>query len=169
MPINDLLPWNRDKEKYALQKREDSSVNDFERQVNQMFADFFGEPFGMAPASNWMDLGEGFSPRMDISESDDEIRVKADLPGMDENDIHLSLEGNYLVISGEKKSEVEDKDRTYHRVERRYGSFSRSIELPAEVDPNKVEATFKKGVLTVIIPKPDEVISQRKRIPIKAG
>ncbi len=166
MPISDLLPWNRDKEKYAIQKRDD--LNPFEMQ-HQMMDEFFNEPFGFKAMRRMLENQDNFMPGMDISESDKEIRISTDLPGLDEKDIQLTVENNRLTISGEKKFESEDKDRTYHRVERRYGSFSRTIELPEDVEVDKIDASFKKGVLIITIPKPAEVISQRKRIPIKAG
>lgn len=169
MPISDLLPWNRDKEKYAIQKRDEMDPFNMQHQMNQMFEEIFNVPNGCRPMQGMMNVENSFSPRLDISESDQEIRINADLPGLDEKDIHLSVENNQLTISGEKKFESEEKDRTYHRVERRYGSFSRRIGLPENVEVDKIDASFKKGVLMIIIPKPAEVESQRKRIPIKAG
>ena len=94
-----------------------------------------------------------FSPRMDVSETDKEIVVSAELPGLADEDIDVSLSLGMLTISGEKKQEKEKKGRNYYHVERSYGSFQRSIPLPAEVDTNQVDAVFKKGVLTVTLPK----------------
>jgi HSP20 family protein len=169
MPISDLLPWNRDKEKYALQKRDEFDPFDLSRQMDAMMQDFFNQPFGMEPLRRALENESGFVPRMDISESEKEIQISADLPGLDEKDIHLTVENHHLTISGEKQSEVNEKDRTYHRVERRYGAFSRTIELPTDVEIEKIDASFKKGVLKVSIPKPAGSVSERKRIPIKAG
>lgn len=169
MPISDLLPWNRDKEKYAMQKREDADPLELQQEMNRMIESFFEDPFRPLSMRKWLDDDRGFSPRMDVSESDKEICIRADMPGMDEKDIHLSLENNTLTISGEKRVEKEEKGLTYHRMERSYGSFSRSIGLPEGVDFDRIDAKFKNGVLTVNIPKPETTAVQRKRIPIKAG
>jgi len=169
MPISDLLPWNRDKEKYAIQKREEYDPLDMQREMNRMIESFFEDPFRPVSMKRWFDEDRSFMPRLDVSESDTEISIRADMPGMDEKDIHLSLENDTLTISGEKRIEKEEKDKTYHRMERRYGSFSRSVDLPSGVDIDKIEAKFKNGVLTVKIVRPETAVVQRKRIPIKAG
>jgi HSP20 family protein len=112
-----------------------------------------------------------FWPRVDVSESEKEIRVTAELPGIDQKDVEVTLSGDQLLIKGEKKSEAEEKKeekgRTFHRVERSYGSFQRSMRIPYEVDPEKVQATFKDGVLTLTLPKPPEVQQKTKKIEIK--
>ena len=95
-------------------------------------------------------------PPVDVSESSYDIVVKAELPGMKKTDIKLSLEGNILTISGEKKEEKEQKNKNYHLVERRFGSFRRSLALPMSIDVDKVKATYKNGVLIVTIPKKEE-------------
>lgn len=169
MPISDLLPWNKDKDKYSIQRRQEYDPYEFRSDMNRMIEDFFQDPFSMTPFRRMGELQEGFSPSMDVSESEKEIRITADLPGMDEKDINITLENGVISISGEKKIEREEKERSFHKVERSYGAFRRSIELPGEVDFDKVEATFKKGVLEIIIPKPEKVISNKKRIIVKAG
>ena len=100
-------------------------------------------------------IGEGvdWTPSLDITETGKTIEVKAELPGMEKKDIDITLDGDLLVIKGEKKHETEEKDRCYHRVERRYGSFYRSVRLPYEVKDEKIDASFKDGVLTVKLPK----------------
>ena len=103
---------------------------------------------------------------MDVKETDKEIHIIAELPGIDEKDIDVSLSQNTLTIKGEKKSEVEDNKEGYHRVERRYGSFHRSIPLPCEVNDEKIAAHFKKGVLTVQLPKTPQAQKVRKIIHI---
>jgi HSP20 family protein len=107
-----------------------------------------------------------FLPRTNVSETDKEIQVTAELPGVDQKDIEITLTGGDLLIKGEKKSEVDekkdDKGRTYHRVERSFGSFQRRLALPYDVDPNKVQASFKDGVLTVTLPKPAEAQKSKK-------
>ncbi|MEJ2071800.1 MAG: Hsp20/alpha crystallin family protein [Syntrophobacterales bacterium] len=90
-----------------------------------------------------------FAPAVDIKETDTEIVVKAEVPGIDAKEINISVTGEVLTIKGEKKSEKEEKEENYHLVERSYGSFSRSLVLPAAVDLDKIEAKYDKGVLTV--------------------
>ncbi|MFO7983508.1 MAG: Hsp20/alpha crystallin family protein, partial [Desulfuromonadales bacterium] len=108
-----------------------------------------------------------FVPSVDVSETDNEIHVSAELPGMEEKDIDVSLSGNHLIIRGEKKTEKEKKDKQFYRKESSYGSFHRSIPLPTEVEEDKIEATFKKGVLKIDLPKSAEARKGRKKIEIK--
>lgn len=169
MPISDLLPWNRDKDKYNIQRRQEYDPFDFQNDMNRMIEEFFQDPFPKTPFQRMGEMQTGFSPHMDVSETEKEICITADLPGMDEKDINITLENGVISISGEKKAEREEKERSYHRVERRYGSFRRSFEIPGEVDFDKIGATFKKGVLQVTIPKPDKPMANKKRIEVKAG
>ena len=111
-------------------------------------------------------MEEAWLPAVDVSETGDKITVKAEIPGMEAKDIEISMVGDTLTIKGEKKAEREEKDENYHMVERSYGSFSRAMKLPAQVDAEKVEATYKNGVLTVVLPKKEEV--KAKTIEIKA-
>jgi HSP20 family protein len=111
-------------------------------------------------------------PRINVSETDKEIQISAELPGVDQKDIEVTLTGGELLIKGEKKSEIDEKKdeqgRAYHRVERSFGSFQRRMSLPYDVDPNKVQAAFKDGVLTLTLPKPAEVQKATKKIEIKS-
>ena len=109
------------------------------------------------------------SPRIDVAESKDAIEVTAELPGVDEKDVDVTLADDVLTIRGEKKSEREeqDKDKNWHVVERSYGSFSRAIPLPFEADPTKVEAKFDKGILQIHLPKPQEATKKEQKIEIK--
>jgi len=166
MSITNLIPWKRDK-KIAVQRESAQPVDILQRDMNRLFDEFFGRDFGLAPFE-WFDekLG-GFNPSVDIVETDKDIQVSAELPGMTEKDIEVSLSGNLLTISGEKKEEREEKDKNYHRVERSYGAFRRSMTLPAEVNGEKVVASFNKGVLTITLPKV-ETGKPAKKITIKA-
>lgn len=105
-------------------------------------------------------------PSVDVSETEAEVLVKAELPGMDPGDVELTIERDTLIIRGEKKQESEEKNENYHRVERSYGSFHRSIPLPVKVDADKVTAKFKNGVLTVTMPKDES--AQAKRVAIES-
>lgn len=135
----DLLPSKRRGE---LQ----NPFSEMEEMVKKMWLDFPFHNLAEDAAINW-------SPRLDVSESDKAIEVVADLPGLDKEDIKVSLDGDLLIIKGEKKEEKEKKDKQYHTIERRRGSFYRSMRLPVEVESDKIEASFKKGVLTLNLPK----------------
>ncbi len=138
-------------------------------EVNRLFDRFFGReaaPF-FPPAFGEEWYSEKF-PQLDMSETDKEIKLAVDLPGMSEKDIDVSISGNTLTIKGEKKEEKESKEANYIRTERRYGSFSRVIDLPDEVDPQKAEANFKNGVLEISLPKTEKA-GQKKKIDIKTA
>ena len=111
---------------------------------------------------------DSFVPQIDVVDTDKEIKISAELPGLDEKDIEVSLTREALTIRGEKREEKEEKGKDYYRSERSYGSFTRTIPLPAEVDADKVAASFKKGVLTVKLPKTKQAISETKKVAIKA-
>ncbi|MCX8031540.1 MAG: Hsp20/alpha crystallin family protein [Thermodesulfovibrionales bacterium] len=146
-------------------KKEDYEPFAFLRdELDRLFDNFFKgfeiEPFERKFAT--------FSPSIDISETDNELIISAELPGIDEKDIDVSLTKDSLTIKGEKKEEKEEKSKNYYRMERSYGAFSRTIPLPAEIDTDKVEAEFKKGVLTIKLPKTPEAIKETKKIQIKS-
>jgi HSP20 family protein len=107
------------------------------------------------------------TPRMDMSETDKEIEITAELPGLEEKDVQLNVADNILTIRGEKKNQREEKEKDYHLLERNYGSFTRSVELPAGVDLNSIRAVISKGVLKVTVPKPAP--SQTKKIEVKTA
>lgn len=109
------------------------------------------------------------APSIDISETENELKIEADLPGVDQKDVDVVISDNVLTIKGEKKAEKEEKKKDFHLVERSYGSFSRSLALPFSVDPNQAKATFKNGVLSISLPKPPEVQAKSKKITVNAG
>jgi HSP20 family protein len=135
-----------------------------QRRMNRLFEEFMGEPMSMQPFDA---LGGTFSPRVDVVEDDKEIRVTAELPGMDAKDIDISLHRDVLALRGEKSSEKQEKSGQYQRIERSYGSFERQIPLGVEVDADKVEAEYKNGVLTVTVPRPDEKMAKTRKIDVK--
>ena len=108
-------------------------------------------------------------PAVDIAESEKAYEITAELPGMDEKNIEVKVTDGSLTIKGEKQEEKEEKEKDYYLQERRYGSFERSFELPESVDPDKIEASFKKGVLTVTLPKKAEAQKPAKKIEVKAA
>ncbi|MFW6180634.1 MAG: Hsp20/alpha crystallin family protein [Spirochaetota bacterium] len=110
---------------------------------------------------------EGWAPAIDVTETDQEIVVKADIPGIDQKDLEVTLSGDNLVIKGERKEEKEEKGRHFHRVERRYGGFQRAIPLPAVVDADKIKADYENGVLEVHLPKTEEARQRKIKINVK--
>jgi HSP20 family protein len=104
---------------------------------------------------------------MDLAETDKEIELTAELPGLEEKDVQLNVVDNHLTIRGEKKNQREEKEKDYHLVERNYGSFVRTVELPPGVDPESIKAVMSKGVLKVTVPKPAP--AQAKKIEVKAA
>ena len=110
-------------------------------------------------------LAGEWSPSVDVSETKDNFIIKAELPGLEKDDVNVSISGDLLTLKGEKKKEEEEKDEHHHYVERYYGSFQRSFKLPANVKADKIEATFDKGVLKVVLPKTEE--AKKKEIEIK--
>lgn len=104
-----------------------------------------------------------WNPSVDIFENDNEVVIKAELPGMNAKDIEVKLENNVLMLKGERRFEKEAKEENYHRIEREYGSFSRAFSLPTAVDGDKVAADYKDGVLKIVLPKKEEI----KPKPIK--
>jgi HSP20 family protein len=124
--------------------------------MNRLFDRFFE---GRTPNGNrrWI-------PPMDLLETEDHLVLRGDLPGLTEDDVDIEIKDNVLTVSGERKTENEEKGEGYYRVERAFGSFSRSLTLPQGVEPDKVEASFDKGVLEVLIPKPSEARPTRVQI-----
>jgi len=133
--------------------------------MNRMFDDFFGG-FGLAPSEFWDTGWSAFSPQIDIVDNEKEVKISVELPGLDEKDINVSLSRDTLTISGEKRQEKEDKGKNYYRMECSYGSFKRAIPIPCEVKTEDIEATFRNGVLSVVLPKVSEG-QCRQKITVK--
>jgi len=131
-------------------------------EMNKIFDEFFGR----VPSGVEMDEGV-WSPSVDISENNNVITINAEIPGMSKEDIELNIQDNTMTLKGEKKQEKEEKDADYHRVERSYGAFVRSFALPTAVQADKVKASYKNGVLRIILPKSEEV--KPKEIPIEVN
>jgi HSP20 family protein len=131
-----------------------------EDEMDRLFDDFF---VGGPKRRGW--YVQRWNPAVDISENDGNIHVDVEIPGMKKEDIKVSLENNVLMLKGEKKQEREFKEENCHRLERRYGSFVRSFELPVPVQADKIKASYKNGVLKIDLPKAEEV--KPKEIPIE--
>jgi HSP20 family protein len=135
--------------------------------MNQMFEDF-ARSFDLAPWSSWETAG--FQPRSDVSETDDEVVVTAEMPGLEDKDFELDLTGDLLTLKGEKRHEHGEKGKgAIHRIERGYGSFQRTIQLPCEVVAEKATAEYRNGVLTVTLPKAPSAKKSVHRIDVKSG
>lgn len=138
-------------------------------EMDRVFDSFLGRSFGGLPSLSRSGWGDMLAPSIDLRESDKEFIVEAELPGINEKDIEVSLTHGVLTLKGEKKSEREEKKENYHLMERSYGSFHRSFQLGDAVDPDKVSATFDKGVLKVTLAKRAEAAKAEKKIPIGKG
>ena len=166
MALPSLWRWSRSGRSVPV-RREDHPLFSLQRDMNRLFEDFWR---GFDLPSLFDDHGwafGAFEPRVDVEETADEVRVTAELPGLDEKDFEVTLSGDTLVLKGEKREEHEDRAQGWR--ERRYGAFERTIPLPVEVDEDKVEATFDKGVLTVVLPRSSRAEAKTRRIEIKRG
>lgn len=143
-----------------------SRIDDFEHMVDDFFSRHWMRPFSFERPS-WSHLPapfEGRTPHVDVVDRDNEVFVKAELPGIDKNDVEITMTGNSVTIKGSTKAEEKEEDGDYHRCEISQGSFSRTVSLPSEVDTDKAKAKFKHGVLKLTIPKVKK--STRKTIKV---
>ncbi len=168
MSIRDLIPWSRNQE-FLPDFFRDERASPFltlHREMNRLFDEAFrgfaAPPFAARRAGfvspSW--------PKLEVAESDKEITVTAEIPGLEEKDIELLFDDGNLIIRGEAKSETEDKDRQFS--ERFYGRFERRIPAGMDIDDSKIEASFKNGILKVILPKTERAQTKAKRIEINA-
>jgi HSP20 family protein len=151
-PGRGLIPWRPFRELEEMERR---------------FEDILGRPF---LSSVWRRLPieeRGWAPAIDVFEKEDKFVVKAELPGMKEEDIDISVVGDTLTIKGERKAETEVKEEDYYCCERSYGSFSRSLAVPPNVDAKKIEASFEDGILEISLPKAPEVKPKKVTIAAK--
>ena len=136
-------------------------------EMGRRFEDFFGRPFLPSTWRRFPSEEMAWSPAIDVLEKDDRFEVKIDLPGVKEEDVDVSVTGDMLTISGEKQAEKEVKKKGYSYSERSYGSFSRSITIPSNVDAGKIEACYDKGVLEITLPKAVEVKPKKIKVTAK--
>jgi HSP20 family protein len=163
MNMRDLIPWGRNERSSLPSTLHGGEVNPFltlHREMNRLFDDVFSRFETGMPSL----LGRGSWPSIEAVESDKDVRVSAELPGMDEKDIEVLVDEDVLTIRGEKKAETEDKERRFS--ERYYGRFERVIPLPFAVEQDKIEASFNNGVLSVTLPKSAKAQEKTKRIPV---
>ena len=161
--IHDLIPW---REQGASRLTGFDTMRQLQREMDAIFGDFF-------PAA--ADRGEArtpttsFAPRLDIAETETSYHLSAELPGVEEKNVELSLDEGILTIRGTKEAEKKEEGKTFHRVERSYGSFQRAISLPKEVDEDKISARFANGVLEIDIPKSAKKQEKTRKISIKSA
>ncbi len=153
------------------------SLENFRREVDRLFEDF-GHSLWRHPLRRWAfdvepffkhEISWGTVPAVDIAEKDKEYEITAELPGMAESDIEIKLSNNALTIRGEKKSEKEERKKDFYLSERRFGVFERRFHIPEGVDPDRISAVFKNGVLTVTLPKTEEAQKAEKKIAVRSA
>ncbi|MGC9367073.1 MAG: Hsp20/alpha crystallin family protein [bacterium] len=162
MAFKNLIPWQRANS--GIQDFQHSPFYSLRDEMNKMFEDFFKDFDLNLPQSY---SSAKFNPSVNVAEDKDKIEITAELPGMDEKDVELTLSENKLTISGEKKEEVKKEKENYHYLERKSGYFRRTIQLPVEINTEQAEAEFNKGVLKVILPKSKQA-EKIKKIQIKS-
>ena len=158
-----LIPF-RTKRSTGMEGGALATLADFRNEMNRLFEGFFSRPTAFTPS--WLEAGEPgqWMPAIDLSETDTQIRVRAELPGIDPKDVDVSVSGDRLVIAGEKKSCTEESGEGWSHCESHYGAFSRAIPLPESVDPAKVTARSDKGVLMVELTKSPS--STSRKVPV---
>lgn len=168
--MSKFIPKRKKKGAISRKREGENPFDALHREMNDLFEDFLGdvEESGRWPALRGFEDVAVLSPGFEVSETDDAVEIKAELPGMDEKDIDVTLDDNVLTIKGEKREEQEDKKKHYHVSEVHYGSFHRAIPVPEGIDRDRVKATFKKGTLKLSLPKTEQAKSQRKQIEISA-
>lgn len=163
-----LMPWRRDRTETAVTRHEDNPFLDLHRRMNEVFADFFAEggedPFWPRGLPRLRDLPS--APKVDVAETDTAVVVTADLPGLDEKNVEVTLDDRLLTIRDRREEEKNETKRSYHLIERSYGEVQRAIQLPAGIDRDQVKAAFKNGVLTVTLPKTPEAKATSRRIEV---
>jgi HSP20 family protein len=169
MRIRDLIPWSRRKHEVSVRRDGLDPVHALQSDINRAFEDFwrgFGPPH---PGALSTEFPNPSLPPIDLHETDRQVEVLVELPGMEEKDIDVSVAEGTLMIRGEHKSERESKDKGYIRRERSFGAIERMVPLPDGLDLDATKATFKNGVLSVMIPKTAEARDAVKRISVRHG
>lgn len=162
MKIKNLLPEVARK----LRTVNDHPFYSLQRDMNNLFDNFF-RGFEMTPRDNACGVVGSFMPSIDVKESEKEFIIKAELPGVEEKDIDVTVTNDAVTIKGEKKEEKEDKDKNYYYMERSYGSFCRVIPLDAGIESGKAQASFKNGILDIKIPKNQSARASGTKVQIK--
>ena len=165
MAMTDLIPWKKTNNNLAVRGRGMDPFAQISQDIDQMFQGMLGDWSGRMNLFNR--AGQVFMPTIDVKDTAKEIRVTAELPGLEEKDIELSLVDRALWIKGEKREEHEEEKGDVYQCERQYGAFERMIPLPVQIDAEKIKASFKSGVLKVTLPKTKEAQSNRRVIDVQ--
>ena len=168
MDFKSLTPWRGKSQSHSTRDDELDPFVALRREMDRMFDEFFNT-FGARSLRPLAGGGQGLTPTIDVRETDKDVVVTAELPGLDQKDFDVTLSGDILSIRGEKKVEQEHKDGDRNYLERQFGAFSRSLWLPFEVKDEEVDARYDKGVLTIRVPKPADAQKTARRIEIKAA
>jgi len=161
-----LIPWRNKRRHAGDEEHADRSLTRLRDDIDRAFERLLRDPWDFSLFDRAM-AGMRLEPRLDLTETDAQILVKAELPGVDPKDVRIDVSGNLLTISGEKMQEKEEKKRNEYIVERSFGSFQRSVQLPASADADRVDAKYRNGLLTLTIAKRPE--AKPKRITVKHG
>lgn len=165
MAFRDLIPFRRN-EPTSLESAD--PFESFHREIDRLFEDFWGGgPLTSRFGDRWPRMAAVQMPRIDVSESDGAYEVSAELPGLEEKDIHVGLADGVLTIEGEKRQEEEKKDKSLYYTERSFGSFRRTLQVPADVNEEAIKANFKNGVLCLTLPKTKEAVQKARKIEIQ--
>lgn len=142
-----LMPWRSSP---MSTRRTLSPLTSLQQEIDRLFEQFFESP---TTEPGWLATGRGWMPKLDVQEDDVGLHLTAELPGMSERDVQIQVTDDYLVLRGDKKAEVDRSHDGWRMTERSYGAFERSLPLGAEYDPERAQASFKRGVLTVTVPR----------------
>jgi HSP20 family protein len=168
MGITDLIPWKRDKAKIDIHRQWEEAQLDAWDEMDRMLQDISRTLFVDAPLGSWLAESRGFVPRVDVHETDEAVKVSAELPGMSDQDISVSVGRGSLTIKGDKRQEREERRGRYYHLERSYGGFQRRISIPEGIDDSDAEAVFESGVLRIVLPKIQDKAKAR-RIKVRKG
>jgi HSP20 family protein len=158
-----LIPWRNKSQ--APVRAESTPLATLRNEIDRLFESVLRDPFG---ALDWAFQGSrGWMPSVDVAESDDEFTVRAEIPGIDPKELEVNITGSQLVLAGEKKESSEKKAKDFYQSESRYGSFRRAIPLPPSVDPEKVDADYANGVLTIRLKKAQTTPPKKVEIKVK--
>lgn len=159
-----LIPWRGKQDVRPGETTVETSLARLRNELGSLFDQFFRDPWGSSLLES-LPARAGWGPRVDLAETEDAVVLTAEMPGIAPQDVEINVTGNVLTIRGRKHQEKEEKGKDFHYVERHYGDFHRAVQLPGSVDPDKVDATVKDGVLTVNLAKRAD--AKPKRIPVR--
>lgn len=166
-----LTPWTH--KRAPVRREEEQPIYTLQKEMNKLFEDLLKsqsfDRFGDFPGFPAEMFSGELMPRIDMVETEKEVVVKVELPGMTEKDFDISVHKDVLTISGEKKQEKEESEKGWYKMERQYGSFSRSIPLPYEIENDKAEAVYKSGILSIKLPKSAVQQKATKTIAVKSA